>query len=138
MNVIEEKIECFYEENEKSVNVIIDGSDEHLDLILSITNPLSRLTEKFAVFNEFLYSHINNYTSEQLNSLMPKLRQLNKSCLTLIGAIRTCFLYRDVRATLKEYTKQHDFLYEIIHDVVHFRLKKDDEFDNLLKELNDM
>ena len=69
---------------------------------------------------------------------MPKLRQLNRSCLTLMGAIRTCFLYKDVRTALKEYTKQHDFLFEMIHDLHYFRLKKDEVFDSLLKELNDI
>ena len=66
MNVIEQKIESFYKENEKSVDVIIEGSDEYLDLILSITLPLNQLTVKFKDFNEFLYSHTNNCTPDQL------------------------------------------------------------------------
>jgi hypothetical protein len=69
---------------------------------------------------------------------MPKLKLLKKSCMTLVGAIRTSFLYRDVRVALKNYTRQHDILREIIHDVHNFRLAKDDEFDNILKELNDI
>lgn len=138
MNKIEEKIDCFYQENEESVNVIIEGSDEHLDLILSITKPLTSITEKFKEFNEFLYSHISKYSDERLGKLMPKLRELNKSCITLIGAIRTCFLYQNVRTCLKEYSKQHDLLREIIHDIQYFRLNKDKEFDNLLNQLNEI
>lgn len=139
MSAIEQKIDKFYEETEKSVNAIIEGSDEHLDLILSISRPLERLYPKFEELNDLLHNNIDTYTDEQLqNHIMPKLRLLNKSCMTLIGALRTSFLYRDVRVALKNFTKQHDILREIIHDVHYFRIAKDDEFDNLLRELNDM
>jgi hypothetical protein len=137
MIAIEQNIDIFFIETEKSTKVIIEGSDEHLDMILSITRPLDMISQKFENFNENLYSTIKNYSEDQIkNIIMPKLRQLNKSCLTLIGAIRTCLLYRDVRSSLKNYNKQYDFFREIIHDIHNFRIAKDDEFDNLLKELN--
>ncbi len=139
MITIEQKIDKFYEETEESVKLIIEGSDEHLDMILSITKPLELLSQNFETFNDFLYNNINSYSDDKIqNLLMPRLKLLNKSCMTLIGAIRTTFLYRDVRTALKNYTKQHDILREIIHDVHNFRLAKDDEFDNILKKLNDL
>jgi hypothetical protein len=139
MITIEQQIDKFYEETEESVRLIIEGSDEHLDMILSITKPLEILSQKFEKLNDFLYNNINNYSDEQIGNLvMPKLKLLKKSCMTLVGAIRTSFLYRDVRVALKNYTRQHDILREIIHDVHNFRLAKDDEFDNILKELNDI
>jgi hypothetical protein len=134
MIAIEQNIDQFYLETEESTRVIIEGSDEYLDLILSITKPLDSIFEKF---NEGLYNTINNYSEEQIQSvIMPKLKQLNKSCLTLIGAIRTSILYRDIRTSLKNYSRQYEILREIIHDTNNFRIAKDDEFDNLLKELN--
>jgi hypothetical protein len=139
MITIEQRIEKFYKETEESVKEIIEGSDEHLDLILFFTRPLDSLSKKFETLNDFLFENLNAYTDEQIqNIVMPKLRKLNKSCMTLIGAFRTSFLYRDVRVSLKNYTKQHNILREIIHDVNSVRLAKDDEFDNILKELNDM
>lgn len=137
MIAIEQKIDQFFLETEESTKIIIEGSDEHLDMILSITKPLDLLSQKFETFNEILYNTINNYSDEQIQSvIMPKLRQLNKSCLTLIGAIRTSILYRDIRTALKNYSRQYELLREIIHDTHSFRISKDDEFDNLLKELN--
>ena len=139
MITIEQKIDKFYEETEESVKLIIEGSDEHLDMILSITKTLELLSQNFETFNDFLYNNINSYSDDKIqNLLMPRLKLLNKSCMTLIGAIRTTFLYRDVRTAFKNYTKQHDILREIIHDVHNFRLAKDDEFDNILKKLNDL
>lgn len=137
MIAIEKRIENFYEETEESVKVVIDGSDDHLDLILSFTKPLDKLSEKFEDLNNFLLDNLNTYTDDQIEHLvLPKLKQLNKSCMTLVGVFRTSFLYRDVRASLKKYTRQHDILREIIHDVKNIRLAKDEEFDIILKELN--
>ena len=137
MIAIEQNIDTLFIETEKSTKTIIGGSDEHLDIILSIIRPLDVISKKFENFNENLYNTINSYSEEQIqNVIMPKLRQLNKSCLTLIGAIRTCFLYRDVRTSLKNYNRQYDFFREIMHDAQNFRVAKDDEFDNLLNELN--
>lgn len=139
MIAIEQNIDKFYQETEESTQIIIDGSDEHLDLILSITKPLDVLSQKFEKFNEEIYNSINNYSEEQIRTIiMPKLRQLNKSCLTLIGAIRTSILYRDIRTALKNYSRQYEVLRELIYDTHNFRVVKDDEFDNLLKELNDI
>jgi hypothetical protein len=108
-------------------------------LILSFTKPLVSLSEKFEKLNEFLLEKLNTNTDPEIQTIiLPKLRQLNRSCMTLIGAFRTSFLYRDVRESLKNYRRQHDVLCEIIHDVNYIRLAKDDEFDNILKELNDM
>lgn len=67
---------------------------------------------------------------------MPRLSDVNKSCMTLLGAIRTSMLYRDIKASVKLFSKNHAFLREIIYDLKHFWLRKDDEFDNLLNELN--
>lgn len=139
MIALEEKIEEFYKETEDSVKIILEGSDEHLDIILSIASTLNKVSKDFEVFNDFLYNTLNTYTDEQIQSLViPKLKVLNKSCLTLIGAIRNAFLYRDVRASLKNYIRQHEILREIIHDIQHLRLASDDEFNNILKELNDI
>jgi hypothetical protein len=137
MIAIEQNIDQFFLETEESTKIIIEGSDEHLDLILSITKPLDILSQKFEIFNGALYNSINNYSDEEIQSvILPKLRQLNKSCLTLIGAIRTSILYRDIRTALKNYSRHYEVLREIIHDTHNFRISKDDEFDNLLKDLN--
>ena len=134
---IENEIDAFYKDTEESVNSIIAGSDEHLDLILSVTKPLNRLSEKFESLNENLYNSIGDYSDDEIKSqLMPKLLDVNKSCMTLIGAIRTSMLYSDVRSSIKRFSKSHDFLREMIHDLKHFRINKDDEFDNLLNDLN--
>ena len=139
MIAIEQTIDTFYAETEESVNEIIDGSDDHLDLILCITLPLNKLSEKFSKVNESLIGNLDLCSDDEVEKqIMPKLRLLNKSCMTLIGAIRTSFLYKDVRTALKNYTKQHDLLLEIMHDILNIRLSKDDEFDNILNDLNAM
>jgi len=137
MNAIEKQIDAFYKDTEESVNCIIEGSDEHLDLILSVTKPLDELSKKFEVLNENLFDNIGKYSEDEIKfQIMPKLLDVNKNCMTLLGAVRTSMLYRDVRTSVKKFSKSHNFLREMIHDLKHFRLNKDDEFDILLNELN--
>ena len=64
MFAIENKIRIFKEETAESVNVIIRGSDEHLDKILSITTPLNSVTEKFTTLNNVLYEELKDYDKE--------------------------------------------------------------------------
>jgi hypothetical protein len=137
MIAIEKEIDAFYKDTEESINCIIEGSDEHLDLILSVSIPLDKLSKKFETLNENLYNSIGNYSDEEIRTqLMPKLLDVNKTCMTLLGAVTTSMLYSDVRTSVKNFSKSHNFLREMIHDLKHFRLNKDDEFDNLLNELN--
>lgn len=137
MIAIEKQIDAFYKDTEESVNCIIEGSDKHLDLILSVTKPLDELSKKFEVLNENIYNNIGKYSDEEIKfQIMPKLLDVNKSCLTLLGAVRISMLYRDVRTSVKRFTKSHNFLREMIHDLKHFRINKDNEFDSLLNELN--
>lgn len=137
MLAIDKEIEAFQKDTEESVNCIIEGSDEHLDLILSVSKPLEKLSKKFEALNENLYNNISNYTDDEIKfQIMPKLIEVNKTCMTLLGAIRTSMLHSDVRSSAKNFSKNHDFLREMIHDLKHFRINKDNEFDNLLNELN--
>jgi hypothetical protein len=139
MVAIEERIERFYEETEESVTNIIEGSDEHLDLILSFIKHLDKLSIDFCNFNESLLKDLNDCSNDQITTIiLPKLRQLNRSCLTLIGAFKTSFLCRDVRTSLKNYSKQYDIFHEIMHDLLNIRLAKDVEFDNILKDINEL
>ena len=134
---IEKQLDAFYRDTTESIDYIIDGSDEHLDLILSITRPLDRLSEEFGALNENLYNEIGAYSDEEIRfHLMPKLMEVNRSCLTLLGAIRTSMLYSDVRQSVKKFSKNLDFFREMLHDLKHFRINKDQELDNLLNELN--
>ena len=139
MLTIENRIDDFFEQTEHSVNEFMEGSDEHLDMILSITTPINNLAVNFAELNNYLIQHLDNLPDDEIrNEVLPRMRQLNKSCATLIGSVRTSFLYRDVRNALKSYTKQYDHFREIWHDLQNIRLKNDDELDSLMAEINQL
>ena len=138
MVAIEHDIERLFQRTEESVRVITEGSDEHLDLILSINKPLDELTTSFQdFFNDDFFKTLDNSSDQQIEELiLPRLKELNKSALMLIGAVRTSFLYRDIRNSLKNFQRQYDVLKETIHDLVHFRLAKDSDLNDLLGEIN--
>jgi hypothetical protein len=54
----------------------------------------------------------------------------------VLGAVRRSLVYRDVRESVKTFSKNHDFLREMIDDLKYFRVTKDDELSDILDELN--
>ena len=139
MELIDDKIDTFLEATVTSVNEIIEGSNEHLDLILSVVKPLDRLSEKFESLNQLIYQSIGSLSDDTLkNHLLPKLKDVNRQCMTLIGAVRTCYLYENIRLSFKRFRIQYDILREMIHDLQNIKLAADDDFDSLMKELNEM
>lgn len=138
MTSIGREIRIFKEEAEESVNVIIDGSDEHLDQILSIINPLNSITKRFTALNEMLFEHLPKCSKETIKvEILPELMDINRLCMTYIGAIRTSLMYRDVRLALKKFHTQHQLLIETIHDLHYLIISDDNELDNILKEISD-
>ena len=57
---IEEKVDKFNEESKVIFETIVEGSDEHLDRILSIITPLSSVTDKLSAFNEDIFENIGS------------------------------------------------------------------------------
>lgn len=138
MVAIENQIEQFSNETASSVDLIL-GSDDHLDLILSVKKPLDTLTSKFVQLNETLHKEINNYPIEVIENLIyPKLKELNKICVTMIGSMRTSFLYSSIRESLKKYQAEHELLRELMYDIHHYKLNDNPDMDDLLREINSL
>ena len=99
MVAFDEKINAYFIEANKTVNEIIRGSDEHLDIILSITKPLEQLAERMKILNEKLIAVLDSATSEVIQSqVLPEMNSLNRACFQMVGTIYRSQLYRDVRA----------------------------------------
>lgn len=138
-NTVFVEIDAFQKKAEQSVEAILEGSDEHLDLILSIKKPLDDISARFEVLNERLYSELGSYSNDFVRmELMPKLAEVNKICLMVIGAMRSHLLYRDIRQSLKAFSNNLDFLREMMYDLKHFRVNQDSELCDLMDELNDL
>jgi hypothetical protein len=135
---IENKLDQFSTYTEESVDILIEGSDDHLDRINSIKIPLDKLGNQFEELNNHLFENIDVIPNENAIELLPRMKRLNKSSMTLIGAIKTCYLYRDVRNSLKSYSKQLEIFQEIFHDVYRVKLAQDKEMDNILNDLNEL
>lgn len=137
MTPLEGKIVTVSRETQNSADVIIRGSDEHLDILLAIINPMKDVTCKMEVLNEMLWSKINDYSKKQLEKdLLPKLIDLKKAVLVFGAAVVTSKFYPDVNATFNAFKEQHDLLHEIISDIKNLMLAEDEEFDKLLNDLN--
>src|SRR5688500_5413091 len=106
MTAIETQISTFTKAASDSADVIIEGTDEHLDLLLSVINPLDKLTAKFVELNESLAASFGNRSRKEWENSIHSLKQLNKICLLLDGAIRSSANYKDVRSAYKKFNTQ--------------------------------
>ena len=122
-------------ETKQSVTEITEGSDEHLDLINAIKTILNSLTNKFHTFIESFFEKMNGYSNEYLESFLPKLKDFNISCLSLIGALDTTSLCKHMSSAVEDYKFEYSLLRELIHDI-QIRISKDEELHNLLMDVN--
>lgn len=136
MRTIENRIDHFFEQTEYSVHALTEGSDLHLDVILRVITPLHQLAQQFEALNVWLLEQIDQLTDEEISKeMLPRMKQLNKSCATLIGSIRTSFLYRDVRQALKKYTRQYEHFREIWHDLRTIRVNRCNQLEILMAKI---
>lgn len=136
---IEANLEELSVETEGSTTRLIEGSDDHLDAILRVTEILNRVTGKFERLNNTLHLELDGIPNDSIRDvLMPKFMDFNRSSLTLIGAVGTGKLYQSIRTAFKAYRAQYSLFHEMLYDLKHFRLNTDEEYDDLLDELNAM
>jgi hypothetical protein len=136
MNEVAEIIDSFAKETNESFDEVVLGSDEHLDSILKVTTPLGELTRKFEKFNDDLWVSLSKSTDEELRSFLPSLQELNRSCISVIGALRTFRYYSHIKDTFRNYYAQWECYRELIHDIDKVRLSKNDDIDKALSFIN--
>ena len=138
MVAIQEKIQTFNQETEELQNVIVKGSDEHLDLVHKLASTTSDLTKKLVSINEDLFTAFNNLPKEEIAKTVKSLKDLLNSLYRLRSAIRNSALYPDIPQTYGAFVAGVEQMREITYDLDNFRLQDDDDIDSCLKELNEL
>ena len=138
MVAIQEKIQTFNQETEELQDVIVKGSDEHLDLVHKLASTTSDLTKKLVSINEDLFTAFNNLPKEEIAKTVKSLKDLLNSLYRLRSAIRNSALYPDIPRTYGAFVGGVEQMREITYDLDNFRLQDDDDIDSCLKELNEL
>jgi hypothetical protein len=138
MVAIQQKIQSVNRETEEVQNVIIKGSDEHLDIVSHLTSITNNFTKELVELNEELVVSFNNSTKEEISTCLNSLNKLFSAVNKLKSIIRKSPLFPDVPQTYYSLTSAIDEMREIIYDLQNFRLGKNDDLDTYLAELNEL
>lgn len=136
MVAFEDKVISFQKENEEVKQVLIEGSDEHLDLLLDFKRTLDKLTNNFVQFMDDIIPSSNKLNKDEIKSSgIPSLLDLYASAIGLVATLKRSRLSSDLKSCCQAYYAQVENLRELISDLEHYR-GSDDDLDEILAELN--
>jgi hypothetical protein len=136
---LECKISEVNSEAENSASIIMEGSDEHLDNILLVLTPLKEVTKKLEDLNEALWENIGRISKEILkDEFLPQLLGLRKGLLTYVGALASSKFAEESKQAISALLVQYKSLSEIVSDIRNIIIADDEEFDNILNDLNNL
>jgi hypothetical protein len=133
--IFEEKVVSFQKENEEVQKVIVKGSDEHLDILLSIKELIDPLTHKFIDLLNDLIPSSGKLTAEEVEKAIPSLLDLYSSAIKIVAILKRSSIPKDLKATCQSYYSKVENLREFIYDLENFR-GEDFGMDEILREIN--
>lgn len=137
MVVFEEKVISFKKENDEAKQIFVEGSDEHLDVLLHFKKRLEKLTHNFGRFLIDIIPSSNTLTEEQIRSSgIPSLLDLYASSIGLVATLKRGRLSIDLKTCCQGYYAQVENLRELIHDLEIHRAGDDDGLQEILSEIN--
>jgi hypothetical protein len=136
MVAFEEKILNYEQENEEVINVIVQGSDEHLDFLSSVRDGLDSLSKSTSKLIPEITADINIFTNDEVIDCLPALLRLYSSSKRLVAALKRKRIDYYLGTCTKEFYAQVDNLREFIYDLDKIRLNEDEEIDQILRDIN--
>ncbi len=124
-----------YQDTEKQLIVI--GSDEHLDIILSIQNTLKDLIKKSEAVSNQLELSFNSMNEEIAKSIVLKLSGGLRIAKQVIYILRNSPrpIKNGINTCLEQVTFETRQIDELVHDIIKYKLTKQDELQNLINEI---
>lgn len=129
---IDSLVSC-YQDTEK----LIVGSDEHLDIILSIQKSITQLTKLTQAVNNEIEEGFNSLPEEQAKEIVIKLTYGIRMAKQLIVSLRNThpLIYEGIKSSYKELYIETKQLDEFIQDIIKYKLTNQDELLQVLKEI---
>jgi len=124
------------EERFQEQNTLIQGSDEHLDLLNHFKSKIDPLTKNTHQFCIEITTDLNSFDNNKLTEAIPKLLDLYSSAIRLVATLKRHHITRQLKDTVQAFSIEIDNLHEVIYDLEKFRLSDDEGLDNILTEIN--
>lgn len=125
------KVIYSYNETER---VIIEGSDEHLDLILDIKGDLTRLTSLTEELVNQIEKDFNAFTIETAKDAVVKLFPIFRIAYHIVQRLRHNNLTNGLETTIADFIGVVDELKEFVSDLERYKIQSTDELTELFQE----
>jgi hypothetical protein len=132
--LVESKLDNLVSSYQDTEKILIEGSDEHLDLILNIQRSLKRMTTITLEVNNFLEAKFNSFTNEEAKICVVKLTGAINTSRQLMAFIRRSpSIFLGVSSCLKDLSIEIKDMNEFIQDLIKYKLNQPIELIELLK-----
>lgn len=135
MTTFEQKV-ISYERECEEANIILRGSDEHLDMLLEVKLLMEPLSTKLDNLLISLTPDINNFSIEELQKALPSLLDLYGTTIKTVSALKRSPISRDLKQCCSTFYQSVDNLREFIYDIETFRIRDDEDLDRILQDIN--
>lgn len=133
---IEGEVLRLQKDTQEGANNVSLGSDEHLDILLSVIKQINLFSEATETVADILYEKLSSISDQVIiDKILPALENLNIACMSYIYAMENSPHADNIKTALDNYKEKYGYLKEIIGDLK-IRLTKDDNISSLLEEIN--
>ncbi len=132
--LIEDSIDSVITSYESVERSIVEGSDEHLDLILDVQGKLSNVTNSTIRLVNVIERDFNTIDRERAKEIIVKLLPCFRIAYQIIGNIKRHFIYNSVKNYVTEFEREVNELKEFISDLSRYKVQ---ENSSLIAMFND-
>ncbi len=130
----ERKIDRLVSSYQDAEQLIYEGSDQHLDMILNLQDKLKKLIKLNVEVNEELEKSFNSFDGEQAKKIVIKLTFGLRIAKQLITALRSLpsSISEGIKSLRKELHLETKQLDEFVQDLIKYKINNPQELKDLL------
>lgn len=134
-SVLNDMIDEVITSYQSTEEVIVEGSDEHLDLILNVKNHLDKMTNATILCTDYLEIQFNTISELQAKEILIKLMPCFRMAHQVISIIKKSAVYKGVKTSISNLSREVDELKEIVSDISRYKLSDNTELQNLISSI---
>lgn len=114
---------------------IIEGSDEHLDLILDLRGDLVEITRLTKKLVDEIETNFNEFNEDSAKDAVVKVFPIFRKAFQISESIKRKSLLKDaLKDPLADFNREVDELKEFVSDLSRYKVQKNDELIKLFNE----
>lgn len=113
---------------------ILQGSDEHLDMILDVQKGLSDIAALARELVDDIERNFNSYTTEKAKDMLIRIFPIFRRAENINTSIINVGLLNEVKAQLEMFNNEINDLREITNDISRYKVSANDDYNSLFND----